>query len=177
MKEDTTSNKQLIASRHPILKRLSPVLGNRPPRPFRSLQTTQPEKRQAKMPTSRPKDTQKIENFRSILHSQYNDNNSNKSRPLPFCVHGDLFARHPGASYYCRNDHHSRTPTPTSTPHLQRSRASLRQTGGVAPPNSLKDKNNAALADVRFGHRTYEGDQEEEGEKGRIDSFAPEAVQ
>jgi hypothetical protein len=92
------------------------------------------------MLTSKPNKLPKIENLRSILHTpQYNSNNNNiiyisssSSRDLPFCVHGDLSGRYPGASYHCRSEHRSRTPTPATTPHSQRSRNSLRKVEGPA---------------------------------------------
>lgn len=122
----------------PSLLVLSPTLGEDTftATSFLTKLRTGKHKQAKKMPTSKPNKLPKIENLRSILHTpQYNSNNiiyisRNSPRDLPFCVHGDLSGRYPGASYNCRSDHRSRTPTPATTPHSKRSRNSLRKFEG-----------------------------------------------
>lgn len=110
------------------------------------------------MPTSKPNNPPKTENLKSILHSPHNTNNndiivnsgrsrSNSQRTLPFCVHGDLFGRHPGASYHCRSDHHSRPPTPIATPHSQRLRNPPHQDGGATARRGSWTNDNEKDAD------------------------------
>ena len=137
------------------------------------------KKHVAKMPISTPNNLPKIENLRSILHAPQNNNNSynltnsnsrssgNSQRNTPFCVHGDLFGRHPGASYHCRSDHHSRTPTPATTPHSERSWNSLNQDEGTTARRGSWARNDKEAADVFFTV---------EEEKG-LGPFAPEKVQ
>jgi hypothetical protein len=127
LEEDIISTKQLIASIVPIFRRLSPTFG---------------EDISTAAPLLTDHQTTNKEDQAKMLVVKSGRSRSNSQQTLPFCIHGDLFGRHPGASYHCRSDHRSRTPTPTATPHSERSRVSLRpteeNTGTRAPANSLK---------------------------------------
>jgi hypothetical protein len=62
-----------------------------------------------------------------------NNDSTCEFHPVPFCIHGDLYGRWNGTRYHCRSEHRSRTTTPATTPHTQRSRASLRRIEGGMP--------------------------------------------
>jgi hypothetical protein len=69
--------------------------------------------------------------------------------------------RWPGASYNCRSEHRSRTPTPATTPHSQRSRNSLRQVEGVTAQRDPGANGDQKVEDVFFVD-----DDDDEGEEG-----------
>jgi hypothetical protein len=137
LEEDTISTKQLTTSIFPIIRRLSPTFGE-------DISTATPL-------LTDHQTTNKEDQAKMLVVKSGRSSNSNSQRTLPFCIHGDLFGRHPGASYHCRSDHRSRTPTPTATPHSERSRVSLRPTeeatGTRAPANSLKMRAADAIFD------------------------------
>ena len=181
LKQDTTSTKQPVASIIPTHWASIHYLRRKSSWPIHSLQTRpdhrapHTRKSHAKMPTSKPKDLQKIENLKSILRSPHKINlvssssRNSEPRTVPFCVHGNLFGRYPGALYSCRNDHRSRNPTPTTTtPHSHRSQNSLCQSEegsrGRGPSDGANNKRAVDVPVQPPTSKTYDNDEEEKRE-------------